>query len=95
MNREEAITELSVLWERNGEPTDGRYREALDMAISALSAEGENDCGEWIKDHEVEDVVEKRKYTVYRCSKCGGFVESWKQSNFCPNCGADMRKEIK
>ena len=39
MTREEAITELSVLWERNGEPTDGRYREALDMAIDALSAE--------------------------------------------------------
>lgn len=36
MTREEAITELSVLWERNGEPTDGRYREALDMAIKAI-----------------------------------------------------------
>ena len=36
MTNEEAIIELSVLWERNGEPTDGRYREALDMAIEAL-----------------------------------------------------------
>ena len=36
MTKDEAITELSVLWERNGEPTDGRYREALDMAIKAL-----------------------------------------------------------
>jgi len=31
MTREEAIDDLSVLWERNKE-----YREALDMAISAL-----------------------------------------------------------
>ena len=52
MKREEAITELSVLWERNGEPTDGKYREALDMAISALSAEGE-----FIKKEDVDNAV--------------------------------------
>lgn len=49
--------------------------------------------GEWIKDHEVNDVAENAWYTVYRCSECGCLVESWKQSNFCPNCGADMRGE--
>lgn len=48
--------------------------------------------GEWIKDHEVDDVAENAWYTVYRCSECGCLVESWKQSNFCPNCGADMRE---
>ena len=33
----------------------------------------------------------------FYCSKCG-FVEvhayfDWKRHNYCPNCGADMRKE--
>ena len=47
--------------------------------------------GEWIKDFNMD------KATV--CSECG--EEAWykeyagwvTKSNFCPNCGADMRKE--
>ena len=49
MTREEAITELSVIWERLSHPEDcengcysfrdGDYLEALDIAIEALSAE--------------------------------------------------------
>jgi ribosomal protein L32 len=47
--------------------------------------------GEWVKDFNMD------KTTV--CSKCG--EEAWykeycgwvTKSNFCPNCGADMRKE--
>lgn len=27
--------------------------------------------------------------TAYRCSQCGKDV--WEMSDFCPNCGADMR----
>ena len=29
---------------------------------------------------------------TYMCSSCGQPVSFW-QSNFCPNCGADMREE--
>ena len=31
--------------------------------------------------------------TAYRCSKCGKDV--WEMSDFCPNCGADMRSNAK
>lgn len=29
------------------------------------------------------------------CSKCGHKIDVADKSNFCPNCGADMRKESK
>ena len=32
------------------------------------------------------------KWTIYRCSKCGYSNGRKKRANFCPNCGADMRK---
>lgn len=28
---------------------------------------------------------------IYRCDNCG--EDNWHDSNFCPNCGADMRGE--
>ena len=41
--------------------------------------------GKWIKD------------TSYKCSECGRYALEWGgeviKSNFCPNCGADMRQE--
>lgn len=49
MTREEAIDELSVLWERfhNGMGwRDGQYEQALDMAIEALSEQSIVRCGE-------------------------------------------------
>ena len=44
--------------------------------------------GEWEK-VSAERYVVSAKYR-YRCSKCGGIVIG--EFNFCPNCGADMRK---
>lgn len=32
------------------------------------------------------------KWTIYRCSRCGYSNGRKKSANFCPNCGADMRK---
>lgn len=43
--------------------------------------------GEWIKSSAV-DIAWGEK--VYTCSNCGR-KQDWK-NNFCPNCGADMRK---
>lgn len=40
--------------------------------------------GEWIK---------KDKYGNDYCSKCGHELLMLQQPHFCPNCGADMRKE--
>lgn len=41
--------------------------------------------GEWVYDHWCE----------FKCSKCGALskTEPRGEENFCPNCGADMRKE--
>ena len=44
----------------------------------------ENVKGEWI---EVIDIG----YHGWRCNLCG--EDSYRKSNFCPNCGADMRGE--
>lgn len=44
--------------------------------------------GEWIK-HERAEEVEGLLISNYECSEC----HSWERnaSNYCPNCGADMR----
>lgn len=36
-------------------------------------------------------VVNKYASYLYKCDKCG--ERSFRDSNFCPNCGADMRQE--
>lgn len=48
--------------------------------------------GEWIDDTGCLDSVRQ-----YKCSNCGSkpitnFAYNTILSNFCPNCGADMRK---
>ena len=50
--------------------------------------------GEWIlvgtNEHDYETSVEEK------CSLCGRYVyryDTQPQDNFCPNCGADMRRE--
>lgn len=61
--------------------------ELWDMAISALS----ENKGEWIKIK-----------NGYKCSACGHIMDKvlsvsgnliYQYSNFCPDCGADMRGE--
>lgn len=46
--------------------------------------------GEWLE-HEWAEEIEGLIISNYECSEC----HSWgrDESNFCPNCGADMRKE--
>lgn len=44
--------------------------------------------GEWIL-----DAVSPCSIAWFRCSYCGYKYEAYKQSNFCPNCGASMVKE--
>lgn len=56
---------------------------AFDMAIKAL----ERQHGEWIEDEEQNHVE-----ITFHCSECG--YKAWgieETTNFCPNCGADMR----
>ncbi len=46
--------------------------------------------GEWT------DIVDGISYTWATCNKCNGRASmAYKYYKFCPNCGADMRKEQK
>lgn len=46
-------------------------------------------AGHWIEyPHECG---ENWEFSMYECSKCGVLTED--DSNFCPNCGADMRED--
>lgn len=54
---------------------DEHMREALGMAIEALSAD--RPTGEWIENHN----------GTFTCDQCGC---KHSKSNYCPNCGARM-----
>lgn len=63
--------------------------EALRMAIAALK-EPERKKGKWIS--ELKDDGD----SLLRCSICNYPVSYfWGRTNFCPNCGTDMRGEKK
>lgn len=50
--------------------------------------------GRWSFDNIIftdSDGVSRSGMRGYKCSECGGFCIG--ESNFCPNCGADMRGE--
>ena len=56
--------------------------------------------GKWIPDYDYAEydydgstpLPEPRKFQDgWQCSLCGGYMSS--ETNFCPNCGADMREE--
>lgn len=70
-----------------GHITDSEYKE-LKLALITLEKRPQ---GEWI-----ESEIPNEKYV---CSKCGGacwyydYEGEVAKSRFCPNCGADMRKE--
>lgn len=61
--------------------TNEQLHEAVFMAIKALKTEPKH--GRW----EVVDETEPRRYG---CSECKRL--SWSETNYCPNCGADMRE---
>lgn len=89
MTREEAIkvlvNELKASLMIFGEKNDKETQDALKMAIEALK---DRPHGEWEKDgHHI------------RCKNCNEYMcETDREgnkipTNFCPNCGADMREE--
>lgn len=68
------------------------YELCLDFVCSKQDMERDTDCdyfeeerphGEWI------DAI----YDVATCSECSYIGGNFHRFNFCPNCGADMRKE--
>ena len=80
MTREEAINAITAFVENYASGSD---LVGLRTAIEALK---EPKHGEWINTGEaIGDDIE------VKCSLCG--EELYWLANFCPNCGASMRKE--
>lgn len=44
--------------------------------------------GEWVNEY-----INPYGHPCHCCSMCG-FKASYQDKNFCPNCGADMRKKV-
>ena len=57
------------------------------------SAQPEQKMGKWIRDKKTEKEEQLIFHKIWTCSKCGEQQCRPKPSNFCPNCGADMRGE--
>lgn len=81
MTREEAIEIFKLLRQQDTRVEADDYEQALEMAISAL--EQKRQTGEWI----VRDDLCSVRY--YQCSECNELC--FNDTDFCPNCGADMR----
>lgn len=63
------------------------YEQALSEIREILESEPEQKAGKWIND----------KHAMPRCSCCGympeynRYIDDYYYSDWCPNCGADMR----
>ena len=83
-----------ALSEYNGE-YDCRSRygviaDAIENIKNLLPAQYERKTGHWIE-HENADIVDGYYVSMYECSCC----HTWENddSEYCPDCGADMRGE--
>lgn len=77
-----------------------------DCSLCARDADGEYCCDGVVADHLIANGVvvrEKGEWEGTRCSRCGGSYMDYADADsypaigepkpdFCPNCGADMRK---
>ena len=81
MTREEAIKRIQQDLKVNKKYLSEEYREALHMAIEALSADAVQ--GEWI------DV--NGDGSLWRCDQCKDTACC--RGNYCPSCGARMENK--
>ena len=76
---------------------NGKYKTLYEIGEAPCRACEIDDVLNDVEDFPAADVrpVVRGKWKVYNntyiCSSCGQPVSFW-QSNFCPNCGADMRE---
>lgn len=102
MTREELIESLTVLKEQARYYGDNTFIWSINIdsfnfviGSAVKTIEQEPRKGKWIKHNTPSNTY------YYDCSLCGcaapciEFADSylWKLSNFCPDCGADMRED--
>lgn len=88
MDRKEAIERIKrhMVIHQMGEYPHIKIGEALSLAIEALQ-EPERKKGHWTTE------LKEDTDSLLRCSVCGYPVSYFGgRTDFCPNCGADMRK---
>ena len=67
------------------------FENAIDNAPTIEPKQGEWIDKGWHGDWQFETDGRGNCWHEYECSKCG-FHNKGSKSNFCPNCGADMRE---
>ena len=106
MTNKEALEILKTEWDINAEIFDTNFHEALALAIKALEDVNTELSVAYLKGRRQGQSEERpqgewkhNNFDEHYCNKCGNFA-LWSeeaddyyevQSNFCPNCGADMR----
>lgn len=64
------------------------------MINDAPTVHADRPHGEWINREKCQ--VDEDAYEVATCSECGAEITiEYPHDSYCPNCGADMRKENK
>lgn len=71
------VSQVTVFCENADEKTVEELKAELKQVITELRPQGE-----WIDEG----------VNGWKCNKCGYGVERYNNTNFCPNCGARMRK---
>ena len=91
ISREDAIRWVKTECNPYGKPTLDfeSGKKVIEHLEQMPSAQPERKTGRWIP-HEDED----GEHYGDKCSECGEwYVMPYGKTNFCPNCGADMRGE--
>ena len=88
----EALDEEPDVWSDDGYSyglrDQWRYDKSAIEAVQSADVR-ENVHGNWVG-------IDDDPCETFECDRCGFVLDDWIQGafyNFCPNCGADMRKE--
>lgn len=94
IKREDAISRKWILKELNAESEKDypSFRRVMEKIEDATPVEPKRPKGEWMPIIEANELGDTYKAGIY-CSECGETLSY--EANFCPNCGADMRKGVR